>query len=59
MKGLIGKSCKIEVDRNGKSLFYTISEVLDVTDTHITFLDRYNNQYTYRLQDVVEISKVR
>jgi hypothetical protein len=58
MKEMIGKSCLIEISRNGKALFYKAKEVLDVTDTHITFLDKYNNQYTYRLMDVAEISHV-
>jgi hypothetical protein len=59
MKEMVGKSCLIEISRNGKSLYYRAKEVVDVTDTHITFLDKYNNQYTYRLMDVLEISHVK
>ena len=58
MKEMVGKSCLIEISRAEKTLFYKVREVLEVSDTHITFLDKYNNQYTYRLVDVVEISRV-
>jgi hypothetical protein len=59
MKEMVGKSCLIEINRDGRALFYKAREILDITDTHITFLDKYNNQYTYRLIDVVEISRVK
>jgi hypothetical protein len=55
MKQLIGRSCCLAVCINGRDLFYTAKEVLDVSDTHITFIDRYNKQYTINLNNVVEI----
>lgn len=59
MKQIIGKSCKITISCKGKDLFYTVKEVIEVTPTHITFIDKFNQQYSYRLLDVVEIQGVK
>jgi len=59
MKYLIGKSCRLTISLNGKNLFYTANKVLEVTATHITFIDKFNKQFCYRLQDLVEIQDVR
>jgi len=55
MKEWIGKACKLCVCRNGVELFYTVKQVLSVSDIHITFLDRFNSPYTYRKDGVTEI----
>ena len=57
-KSLIGKSCKLFVDINTHSLFFQVREITSITDTHISFLDKYNNYYCFRKQDVVEINEI-
>lgn len=59
MKQLIGRSCRLTVFLNGKSLFYTAKTVLEVSDTHITFIDKFNERYSYRLQDVIQIQDIK
>lgn len=54
MKHLKGKSCKLTIEVNGRVLFYTAKQVTDVTDTHITFIDKFNEVLSFRLKDIVE-----
>lgn len=58
MKGWQGKACTIHVLREHKVLFFTVRLVEEVTDSHITFLDKWGKRYTFRLQDVTEIHEV-
>ena len=59
MKRLIGRSCRVTINVKGKDLYYTITEILGVSDTHLTFEDKFNKIYSYRLQDVIEIQDVK
>jgi len=54
MKQYIGKTCKLHIVVNGKDLFYT-AKVKDVSDTHISFIDKFGEDYTFRMTDIVEI----
>jgi hypothetical protein len=56
MKEFISKKCKISIIANKKQLFF-IATVQSVTDNHITFLDKYNKLYTFRIKDVFEINE--
>ena len=56
MKEYIGKKCNILVILNGKYLFYNVKKVLDVTEDHISFIDKFNNNYTYKKGDIAEIN---
>jgi hypothetical protein len=58
MKHLIGKSCLLEVDYHNKILHFHVSKVISVTSTHISFIDKFNKEYSFRLNDVVEVDKV-
>jgi len=58
MKEFVGRKCKIHVLLNGKDLFYTVKNVTSVNDTHICFIDRYGEAYSFRNVDVVEISDI-
>ena len=53
MKDLIGEKAKLHIVKNGQDLFYT-AVVVDVTDQHITFVDKYNNKYVFLLEYVKE-----
>ena len=59
MKQYLGKDCKLTLEVNGKLLFYTAKEVLDVSGTHITFIDKNNEKLSYRLIDLVEVHELR
>lgn len=48
----------LEIQYHGQRLYYKAIRVLDVSDTHITFLDKFNKQYSFRLVDVIEINEV-
>ncbi len=54
MKQYIGKQCKLHVQINEKDLFYT-AKIIDVTETHISFIDKFDEKYSFRLTDIVEI----
>lgn len=56
MKEYIGKKCNILVVANGRYLFYNVKKVLDVTETHISFIDKFDNNYTYMIKDIQEIN---
>ena len=59
MKHLIGKSCKLTLDINSKQLFYTAKKVISISDTHISFIDKYNEMISFRMKDVVEVNNVK
>lgn len=58
MQDLIGKSCKLQVELNGKELFFTAKRVLHVSDTHITFLDKFGQVCSFRLQDLAKVQEI-
>jgi len=51
----LNKICKIVVLSDSKRLFYT-AEVLDLSDGHISFIDKFGVYYTYSMKEVVEIN---
>jgi len=51
-----GKSCKILFKKfDGEFSFYTVKVVKQVTDTHISFIDRDDVYHTVAIERVVEI----
>lgn len=46
---------KIRVILNNKDFFFTVKQVLELTDTHLTFLDKFGAQKTFRVSDIAEI----
>lgn len=59
MKQIIGKSCRLTVKVGREVLFYTVKEVLEVTDTHILFIDKFGQEYSYRLADIMQIQGIK
>lgn len=55
MKEYIGKTVKLHLIKNGAHLFYT-AMVTSVTDTHITFIDRDEKMFSFKVEDIEEIS---
>jgi len=54
MKQYIGKKVYILVDVKGQSMHYNC-EVLEVNNTHVSILDKFNQKYTFRIIDIIEI----
>ncbi len=55
MKEYLGKSCKLHISpKKDINLYYTVKEVTAISENHITFIDKYNKVYTFRLKDVME-----
>jgi hypothetical protein len=56
MRHLIGKKCKLTIKDqvNNKILFYTAKEILEITDTHIFFIDKFDQEVGFRLIDIIQ-----
>ncbi|PIN78324.1 hypothetical protein COV14_04140 [Candidatus Woesearchaeota archaeon CG10_big_fil_rev_8_21_14_0_10_33_12] len=57
MKEYTNKQCKLHINIGGKDLFFN-AIITDVSDTHISFTDKYNDKFSFRIIDVVEIRLV-
>lgn len=55
MDEFVGERCKIEVLLYGKRLHYE-ALVKSVSDSMITFEDKFGDKYAFRVRDVQEIS---
>jgi len=55
---LVGRSGKLEFDRDGKRLFFFAKSISSITITHITFVDKFDDVYTFRVEDLVEVNDV-
>jgi hypothetical protein len=58
MKQYVGIKCKIHINRAGKDLYYEAT-ISAVTETHISFTDKFNTPYTFRVSDVIEIRGIQ
>ena len=56
MKEFIGKKCKITFLVGGKTLHYTAKTVTSVSDSHISFIDKFEESHCFRIQDIIEIN---
>lgn len=57
MKEYIGKNCKIVINKEGKKYFY-IANITDLTEQHITFIDKFGDIYTYEIEDIKRIKTI-
>jgi len=51
---LIGRRCKLTININGIDLFYT-AKIIGVTQSHISFIDKFGDEYTYHINKIQEI----
>lgn len=58
-KNFIGKTKWIHIEIKGRDLFYTAKNIISITNTHITFIDKFEKEYTYRLSDVIETQPIQ
>lgn len=54
MKNFLHKHIYITINKNGNFLYYTCAYVTDVSDTHISFIDKLhdNEPFFYKLDQV-------
>ena len=57
-KNLVGRSCKIFINSNGHVLFFSVRRILSITDTHVSFLDKFDKVYCFRKMDITEVNEV-
>ena len=58
MKDWIGKKARIIINVEGSRHTYT-AKIIDVTDSHITFIDKFETKYTKILSEVLDIEEVK
>lgn len=57
MEQFLGKKVFIEIENTvGKTVIFN-AIVLDVSKTHITFRDKYNDIYSYKIDSIVTIQE--
>ena len=56
MEQYIGKRVFLRLDVGGNSLVFN-ARITEVSSTHITFIDKFNKKYTYRISDIVEMKE--
>ena len=54
----IGKRKWLHIKVNNKDLFF-LAKIIDVTNTHISFIDKFNIEYSFRLLDVIEAKPIK
>ena len=58
MKYLIGRKCKLTIEYGNKLLFFT-AKVSNVTDTHISFLDKFDDYFTFNVSDIKQVKVIK
>lgn len=56
MEEYINKKVFLRISIDGKTLFYN-AVITNVTRTHISFIDKFDQKYCYRIEDVIEIKE--
>ena len=54
MKEHIDKRCRIHIKKGDKDLYFS-GKVTAVTEYHITFIDKFDIPYTFKIVEVEEI----
>lgn len=52
-KHILGK--KIKVIKDSKPFFYTVEEIIDLTENYILFIDKYGEQQFCNWKNIVEV----
>ena len=55
MKEHIGTRCRIVIEQEDKDVLYFSGKVTEVTQYHISFIDKFDIPYTFRIADVQQI----
>jgi hypothetical protein len=54
MNHYIGNRAKIHIKRDGINLFFDAT-ILDINQYLISFRDKYNNDYSFKISEIIEI----
>jgi len=58
MKQMEGYPAKLHLNIKGKDLYFTAQKITEVNNTHISFTDRHNKNYSFRKDTIIEIQQV-
>ena len=58
MNDLVGKSCKVWVKVENKDFFYSVRKVLKFENPHLTFVDKFDKEFTFHKEQIREIREV-
>jgi len=57
-KSFLNKICKIVVHSDNQKLFYT-AEIIEISDSHVSFVDKFGIYYSYLISEIIEINTQR
>lgn len=50
---------KIRIFLNQRNFYFTVKKVIEITDTHVIFLDKFDREKGIRIADIIEVSDIR
>ena len=59
MKEFLDKSVWIKIKADNGFLYFTAKKVIEVTDTHITFIDKFDEMQMFLISDIVQIKELK
>lgn len=59
MQQFLNRSAFLKVRVDEGVLFFTAKKVTEITDTHITFIDKFDELQTFLISDIIQIREVR
>ena len=59
MKGFLNKAAWIKIKADNGFLYFTAKKVISVSDTHITFIDKFGEMQMFLISDIVQIKELR
>ena len=59
MKEFLNRAAWIKIKADNGFLYFTAKKVIGVSDTHLTFLDKFDELQTFLISDVVQIKELK
>ena len=59
MREFLNKSVWIKIKSDNGFLYFTAKKVVEVSDTHITFIDKFDEMQMFLISDVVQIKELK
>jgi len=59
MKEFLDKSVWIKIKADNGFLYFTAKKVLEVSNNHITFIDKFDEMQMFLISDVVQIKELK
>lgn len=57
MKEWIGKKAQLTVELASKKQLFFNATVTKATEEHLTFVDKYGEEYTFRISNIIQIKE--